>query len=696
MERPPDSLKQLSDRLARQLSTGTGADTARLSRLLPFAQLPPDTGGAAREQPDGNRVGIWKRDRSLGADVFVRDKDLRQDWHLWANKGRIPAKGSARRVVLLGESVARGYLYDPAYNPASVLTGILGAHLGRGAVEVVDLARTSLGMDIREVAVDAAALRPDAVVLFCGNNWRYESPRGPLASASLAAALRERGAAGYRAYAEESLRLRAERTVDEVSGFYAQLGVPVLWIAPEFNLADWRDPVTNAPHLPGDGNRRWLAERSAARAALVAGDYRAAEEAARAMMEADQGTGVAGPYLLAECRQAAGDLEGARSALEAARDASVWDTTVLYAPRSSAVVLNALRERSRAHGDLLVDCPDLFREHLDGGIPGRRMFLDYCHLTSEAIRVTMAAAAAALLGALKEDPADWRELLPLAAEPSARVESEARFLAAVHNAHWWQGGELVEDGVRESVGRSAHIVPVMAAFLDQQARRTPPVMCRSAEALLAAGSPQIEQYLLGGDHQSLDPLIAGAISRSLRAVGEGAGVERLWVEQHGVRRRLTDLLDYYYLAAARQPHEVEWVRPGVPPRDRDYYKAFSPSSVFCFVGEAGQPVTLDLTWRTPHPPPTTAEVRIRVNGRPVGGMPVAAGWERYEIALSGESVCDGLNEVVLDWPVPDFPGSAAVEALSDAVIAGRAPDLYCSFGDVHMFTARAGQPERSA
>jgi hypothetical protein len=45
---------------------------------------------------------------------------------------------------LIGESVARGYLYDPQFTPAMALEAILQAQLGHNAVEVIDLARTDL------------------------------------------------------------------------------------------------------------------------------------------------------------------------------------------------------------------------------------------------------------------------------------------------------------------------------------------------------------------------------------------------------------------------------------------------------------------------------------------------------------------------------------------------------------------------
>ncbi|MFG2121004.1 hypothetical protein [Streptomyces sp. NPDC048710] len=56
----------------------------------------------------------------------------------------VPAKADARRVVLVGESAARGFLLDPGLTPADVLQGELAD--GAEPVQCVDLARTGAGI----------------------------------------------------------------------------------------------------------------------------------------------------------------------------------------------------------------------------------------------------------------------------------------------------------------------------------------------------------------------------------------------------------------------------------------------------------------------------------------------------------------------------------------------------------------------
>jgi hypothetical protein len=57
---------------------------------------------------------------------------MMHEWDWWANLGRIEPKEAGRaRVVLIGESVARGYLYDPQFTPAMALEMMLEPYFGK-------------------------------------------------------------------------------------------------------------------------------------------------------------------------------------------------------------------------------------------------------------------------------------------------------------------------------------------------------------------------------------------------------------------------------------------------------------------------------------------------------------------------------------------------------------------------------------
>ena len=127
-----------------------------------------EVGGA-----DTSQVGIWKRKSGDKEAPRVRLPDRRDEWFYWADKERIEPKRCKWRVALLGESVARGYLYDPHFNPASALEEMLKSQLAAGKIDIVDLAKSNQTLqELKVIVGQCLALRPDIIVIFAGNNWR--------------------------------------------------------------------------------------------------------------------------------------------------------------------------------------------------------------------------------------------------------------------------------------------------------------------------------------------------------------------------------------------------------------------------------------------------------------------------------------------------------------------------------------------
>src|SRR5690349_7501867 len=141
MPSPSESSKSFANRIAR---SAVSRDATQLVRLLHVSGL---VGGpaVAPAENDGDNVGIWAPKVVNGRVAFVRRAETMADWTYWADVQRIEPKSDKVRVLLIGESVARGYLYDPVFNPAMALQQILESQFGADKVEVIDLARTNLG-----------------------------------------------------------------------------------------------------------------------------------------------------------------------------------------------------------------------------------------------------------------------------------------------------------------------------------------------------------------------------------------------------------------------------------------------------------------------------------------------------------------------------------------------------------------------
>ncbi|HEX8556619.1 MAG TPA: hypothetical protein VF668_00880 [Pyrinomonadaceae bacterium] len=708
MERPPELLKDVADRLARAVVTEDGAQVTRLLRLAgllgdpsspaPERSLTDNIGGregageAPAESPSPPRIGIWEGEQVNGRTCFVRRQDMMGEWSFWANVGRIEPKGDRLRILLLGESVARGYLYDPLFNMAGALEEVLQSQLGEDNVEVIDLARTNLGLDLTELARSALLLEPDAAIIFAGNNWsvRYYGPH-PYERAALDAQIRRQGVPGLKRGFEERLAEQARSGVKEIASLYQAEGTPLVWMVPEFNLGDWRDPVAIAPHLSRGGNREWLALWDGARDALRDGDFETAADLAKQMVQLDGGTTATGLYILAECSQQLGDPVAGRRYLELARDATIWDCSRAISPRPYTVTQEVLREEAVRSRNEVVDVPEVFKEYLDGGIPDRRLFLDYCHLTSEGIRVAAAAAASRVLRLLEGVDIHWRELVDRSVAPPPEVEAEASFLAAVHNAHWAQPFDVVRHYCLRAVELSPSVAQIMVRFLDLQTRSAPLMMCRSAEEIAMWGSELMQHYLLHHNRQQLDKTLLDAVVGALEGAGINAGgqLAQLRREEHSVASRDVNLLDYYYVSSARQAQEETWLIPQLQKLNeaKNYYTAYLRESRFFFVGDANRPVRLRLTCRLPESESDEGAISIEVNGGRVGDAVIGRQWSAWEIEVAGGEVRDGLNEVVIRWPTPAFPGDKLFESLIERVTDKSLPEFFCPFGEIYAFSA---------
>jgi len=710
MERPPDALKLFADRIAR---TAVENDASQLVQLLHISGLMGGDGGLQDVQALANEasdihyaktsniwhegdIGIWEPKVENGKTAFVRRLDTLEEWIFWANLGRIEPKGSKLRVLFVGESVARGYLYDPDFNPGMALQMILDRQFGENEIEVIDLARTNLGYQIRELAIAARQLEPDVAVIFAGNNWCNTAPAFTDVI-RLDNALAADGMAGVKRVSEEYLERTGTAVVRDIAAAYKEKGIPLVWIIPEFNLGDWRDPITNAPYLPGDLNVEWLNLYEQAQAALSNGDPETAERLALRMVEMDHGTVVTGFYILAECRKLAGDTDGARKYFECARDANSWDSSLTFVPKPHSITQKLLRRESESCGYEVIDLPALFKQYLNGGIPDRRLFVDYCHLSSEGMQIAMGAAASFVLRTLKGIDVPWYALVTDQIAPSNKTEAEASFLAAIHDAHRWQSYEVVLHFCKRALALSPHMIDLMLSYIDLQTRKAAPMhMSQPEENILRVGSSLIHHYLFSNNDVRLDRLLLGAIVEALEEIGVPARdrLDRIRREEHSVKDQEIDLLGYYFYSAAQQPQELEGLHwpPGRFTYNVRYYRAVNPYSRFIFVGEAGRAVDLSLTCRLPKPAPREDKITIEFNGEPQVEIPVSTDWSSWDISLPGADVRDGLNEIVLRWPMPQFESAEALSKVTLELCQKKFPDLYPIFGEIHSFKAADGEP----
>jgi len=284
----------------------------------------------------------------------------------------------------------------------------------------------------------------------------------------------------------------------------------------------------------------------------------------------------------------------------------------------------------------------------------------------------------------------WYALVDDRVAPTRETEAEASFLAAITNAHCSQPEELVNYFCTRALAQSRHVDQWMLNYVELQTQSSvPPRMSETEEQMWKTGSP-LMRNLLRLNRRRLDRLLLNVTIQALEEAGIDARrrVERLCLEEHSVTRSQTDLLDYYYLSAVDQPHELAWLHQGEMHRpEAEYYRAYWPESRFMFVGEAGCAVHLNLTCRLPKPTPRQTVIGIAVNGRPQLKITVGSAWGSWDIDLPADAVRDGLNEIAINWPMPEFETAPALEKARLKLIERKFPDFFPVFGEIHSFTA---------
>ncbi len=680
-------LRDMAGRLAQMFNSEEGE---RILRLITQLSGSPDDSPAEELMKPGAtqgkvRVGIWEASDDANGRTFVRT-NTGEPWHLWANVQKIPPKGQRRRIVLIGESAARGYLYSPRFSPAQALQQMMNAACGQGKTDVVDLARSNLVYDpLLELITQALYLEPDALVIFAGNNWYPLTYASEQHASDMASAFRDAGSwRGVKETCESFLIADARRILCLLEKIVRERGIQVVFVLPEFNLGDWVTEWACPPLLNSEQTDAWLQAKSEAEQLLKGDDWEKAEALGERLMQLDQGTTAAGPNILAEVSRKRGDYQAEKTFLEVARDTMVcWPGR--QTPRCFSVIQQTIREEAAAHGVHLVDLPREFSNHLRGETADRRLFLDYCHLSFEGIRISMAHTAEILLPLLKYPAKSFKELTEVDMKVAANARAGAHFLAAVYNGNWGQDVDLVRYHLRKAIEFDRSIAKMIQLYMDFTIRDVPSSLCRSFEQLWE--SPHVPAIVvlyndsIGG--KFLNPKLLAAMSEVLEEFGIPARsqMEDLLIREHGVKNKAVDLVNKLYSTGSYSRFVVD--------RRQEFYKATARNTTFPLVCDEPKPLNFSATMKVPHLS-ANQTISLRLNGSLVAEVAATDRWTTTTCTAPAGLVHAGVNQVEIDWPMPVWSNEKQKEHVADCLEAGRLTEITPLFGLIHSFRVSTG------
>ncbi len=662
---------------------------------------------------DPRPISIWQPRRRSRELVWERPVPLPFGDHHAPRRELRPRNGPVpRRVCLFGESAAAGYLYAPHATPARVLEAQLCTVSGPGRWEVIDLSRTNETLGPLVATAEASLqLEPNLLVVFAGNNFTLLetaeiSPYFPSGSGrrSLAAALGQAGPAGAVGLARRTLAARVSEALERLAGIARAAAVPVLLVIPEVNLADWEShqPVV---WLPGDGVARWHRLLAKALAALEREEWAAAQELAWRMNELDGSSSPTAFRLLARAWRGAGREGEAREAALAEVDSVHYPLLAcLGAPRATTAARDLLAQAADRHGLATVDLRPLFARHTGSVLPGRRMFLDYCHLTLEGMAVAMAAVAEQALrfaSPPEGGPRPWHEIFERTGAPRIAPEADAaaRLGAAVHTAHRHlavgPAAPILEHWCRSALEISPGVARAMLELAALRLAPWPAVFTAALDRLEA--SP----YRLGFQHglrwDGLDGGLLLAMGVALEATGASEAAELAGLLARAGEAPSDEAVDL----ARGARHLAEPVARFYPeamaagnPDGRATLRSPWPRTGFHLLAGASGPLRLELTARLPPIPGAEGHRRGRATlyagGRRLGEVTLDEGWRRSEIRVPAGCLTPGLQRIDVAWPELPPVGEMALEAARGRLERGLEADLHPVFGEIFALRERRG------
>lgn len=646
------------DELVRFLGSHEGRTFWRTA-----ASLCSPNGSMGAEAPAGEPVvGIY---RPVGAKVYERDPERVDEWAQWADVPRIEVRDDEVRVVLIGESAARGYFYDPDVSFAALIGEALRSVAPATPWSVVDLARTNAGeYDVGKLLVEVLNLRPAHIVFFAGNNWN-DAAFNPIERLRCAGALARSGIAGRIEAVHRTLGGVASEMISMLAMVAGLAGSEAVVVVPEFNLVDWREEsrflVPSPIAMPA---REWCRTFAAAEDALLAGRYPEAAELIRTLAAATEWEYGPVVHMRARVLEATEGFDAARPLYERARDLATG-SCIPHSPRCVASVQRELVSSAAQYGFATVDLREVLRE---AGRPDNELFMDYCHLSRPGLQRAAGAVASRITG--RAVARGWSSN-----QISERTESRAHALAAIHNAHYLQPADTVRRHIVRALAHEAGR-ETLALYRRSVADHAPRWLTGCGRELVQPRA--VERYL-----RPLDSRLSARLSDTLllREIEAALGTPRpsAFAAPLEPGTRIKNLLDpRYYAECFRE-------RNAFGRKGRLFLRVISPVTRFRFDAEAPLRCTLELIARTPLDP--NGACTVALDGMPLGETPLGTGWGTASWPID---VDEGAHVISIAWLGDPSTASPSREALADAEILGTYPEPFVVFADLRRVRLNCG------
>jgi len=407
------------------------------------------------------------------------------------------------------------------------------------------------------------------------------------------------------------------------------------------------------------------------------------------MLVIDIGCLANGYEILARCRLASRDYASARNFLELAKDAS-HALPINLAPRCYSVVQEIMRREAYRHGIHLVDLPRIFAHQYKDELPGRCLFLDYCHLTSEGVRLAMDAAARELFSAWKmSNKGSIEEWPSTSVQADKKLEAHAHFMAAVHNARCGQSYEIIRYHCEAALKYMPEIADTMKLYLEAHLQPFPLLMAQAFWKMCEYSRRAIAQTVRSTSRkEDISLSLVNAVSDALEPFYTGikGQMDNMLRRAFELGKSSKDILLKPFCNVAVYRPERDWEY-----RTTCFY-SYSRCTSINIAADKESVVRIDFTFRVPQAELSRGPVRVFIRENAIYTAEVLANWQKCTFFVPGTLICDAPTELVIEWPEPSWTKEQRIEGVVSNMVRGPIagaffPDVLAVFGEIQSLIA---------
>lgn len=409
------------------------------------------------------QIGIWTPvfENEL-LKYYKRNKDISNRFGgndaSWSDIETIHrAPPHKKTIIYMGESVARGFIFDPVVTPAKLLKDKI---VGYDDYEIVDMACTGINASaLLQTVQEVLELHPDMLVIHAGNNWWnawWGNPSSQVTSSLIGLDIHQ-----IKDVITQQVTLYIRFLLESIVNLCKQTEVKLYFVLPEFNYSGWQNEFAVPGWLDDKATARWLEHVQNADNYLALRKYSEMRAECNMALVLDNETSPLTLELMAKAEEGLGNTFVAKEYYQKSKDAVVWQYTT-HTPRCPYFIEELIREILGNSPDCeLIDLPEIFYQRSGEIIPDKTLFVDYVHHSLKGMDWVSDALASAIT---------QKNITMNLSEVYEKDCAGSYILAALHNANYSQQEDVIEYWLSKglSVGNIKTSCAHDLAFLTRQ------------------------------------------------------------------------------------------------------------------------------------------------------------------------------------------------------------------------------------